>query len=231
MSNPLPSPLVIAWLLTACAAPQVDQRPRAPSPPPAASTSASASPEPAKPTVAEAKELASDEKLTVAEGVTVEAAKAWWSRSIERGLVLEDPERKLAIATLVVDGAADPASAVRAAWPRFQPKGTRTEKELVTPPTRDGWDAIAHADTPGRSDTLRVQARGRRLRGEGDQRGARLEAGSEVAPAKRRRGVIGPSYHRAKWPIPRDSPIATPLASITSPRGRARSPARRRCTS
>jgi hypothetical protein len=75
MRNRLPSPLAIAWFLTACAAPHVDERPRAPTAPPAAAPSASASAEPAKPTVAEAKELASDEKLTVVEGVTVDAAK------------------------------------------------------------------------------------------------------------------------------------------------------------
>lgn len=86
-----------------------------------------------------------DGPVVVADGVTVEAAKGWWVKRRESALTLQDPERGLAISTVVVPDA-DVAQAVRAAWQRVQADMRWPEKGISRPPPRDGWDEIAQVD-------------------------------------------------------------------------------------
>src|SRR5690606_250673 len=83
----------------ACGTARPSEQPAAASP--SAAASAPAAP-PSSPDPITAVAVASDGPLQLAEGVTVEAAQGWWATSRPGALTLQDPERLLAITTVVV---------------------------------------------------------------------------------------------------------------------------------
>lgn len=87
------------------------------------------------------RELTADETLTAPSGATFQAAKGWSVTTRDGLLVLDSPERDLAI-TLVDVGETDPDAAITYAWKRVAPKFDRKTKQRTEPPAREGWDAI-----------------------------------------------------------------------------------------
>ncbi|MBI5494827.1 MAG: beta-lactamase family protein [Deltaproteobacteria bacterium] len=99
--------------------------------------------------------LDADTLVTSASGATLSVAKGWWVTRNGDLLRLEGPERDVTLTLLEVKDP-DAVHAIAGAWPRVQPGFARKVKQVVTPPPRDGWDAVTQVTYETTTQEARV---------------------------------------------------------------------------
>jgi CubicO group peptidase (beta-lactamase class C family) len=133
------------------------------SPPPAAPPRAIRSIPPPKPEktppakAAPPARLAADTLLRTPSGGQLTAAKGWFVTRRAGLVLLEDPSRELAIA-IVERKDVEATKAVAGAWKIYQPGFARPVHLTVTPPARDGWEAVTQIsyDVPEKEQRVAV---------------------------------------------------------------------------
>ncbi|GAC1584938.1 MAG: hypothetical protein NVS3B20_14640 [Polyangiales bacterium] len=101
---------------------------------PVVESHANVSPSPAQP-------LATDTAWKTSSGATFTAPKGWFVTTTDAAVVLEDPDRALKV-TLIENQAADAMRAIEAGWKSAKPGFDRKVKDSVSPPPKDGWEAV-----------------------------------------------------------------------------------------
>jgi CubicO group peptidase (beta-lactamase class C family) len=85
--------------------------------------------------------LTADTALRSPSGATFTAAAGWFVTEAADHLRLQDPTKEVRL-TLVELVAPDGQAAIQAAWKRVSPGFARAVLKTVTPPARDGWEAV-----------------------------------------------------------------------------------------
>ena len=85
--------------------------------------------------------LGSDSTVTLPSGSAFNAPKGWYVSDLQGGVLLQDPDRQLRVAFLERADSSGTA-AIAHAWKQLQPDFSRTIRQTVTPPARDGWEEI-----------------------------------------------------------------------------------------
>jgi CubicO group peptidase (beta-lactamase class C family) len=91
----------------------------------------------------EFKELAEDTKLTTASGAAFTVSKGWFVARAGGIIVLEEPQRELAVALVEMNGPTI-EEAIAQAWKRWKPDFARPVRMTTKPPTAasSGWDEV-----------------------------------------------------------------------------------------
>jgi CubicO group peptidase (beta-lactamase class C family) len=158
------APLLLVTLL-ACGGNELTPPPVAP-PPPSATAARPKGPPPAEEPPPVTTKIDADGTWKTVSGNPFQVARGWSVTSHRAAIVLEDPDRELAV-TFVENKEPDATQAIAAAWWQVKPEFARNEKQTTRPPPRNGWDEIVQVEYETSTEESRIVIALARRKGDG----------------------------------------------------------------